>query len=494
MDRLACVDVPELPLQLLLDRNPRWRGLPVAVVDRDRPQGEILWSSPEARCLGVLPGMRYAQGLELAPGLRAAEVTEGELWEELSALRELLQGFSPEVEVSSEPGVFWLGAKGLGLLFGSAKAWARKIHHALALRGRRATVVVGFSRFRTYAIARAAQGILVLEDPEEEERLLGRIPLDRLPISMELRETLEHLGVESLGDFLKLPSHGIRRRFGQVASELHGLASGKRQDPLVPTPTEEPMGCSVLLDDPEAAPSALLFLVRRHLHPLLSRLARLGQAVAELEINWNMEGGAGRRDRIRPARPNLEEALMLDLVRLKLDASPLPAPVTEIHLRVHGTTAEPEQLRLFLENPKRDLWAADRALARLRTELGQEAVVRPALREAHLPEARFLWEPLDHLRLPRPRPPRGSVPLVRRIYTYPICLGMRPRHEPDGWLVKDLKCGPVVRIWGPYVVSGGWWRKEVHRSYYFLETMRGDILWVYYDSPRRKWFLHGQVE
>jgi protein ImuB len=34
----------------------------------------------------------------------------------------------------------------------------------------------------------------------------------------------------------------------------------------------------------------------------------------------------------------------------------------------------------------------------------------------------------------------------------------------------------------------------VHREYYFAETRKGDLLWMYYDRPRRRWFLQGRVE
>jgi len=45
------------------------------------------------------------------------------------------------------------------------------------------------------------------------------------------------------------------------------------------------------------------------------------------------------------------------------------------------------------------------------------------------------------------------------------------------------------------VVSGGWWNGNgVHREYHFAETGRGDLLWVFYDRPRRRWFLQGRVE
>jgi protein ImuB len=47
---------------------------------------------------------------------------------------------------------------------------------------------------------------------------------------------------------------------------------------------------------------------------------------------------------------------------------------------------------------------------------------------------------------------------------------------------------------GPEEVTGGWWVRRVHRSYYFLETEVGELLWVYYDHRRRRWFLQGRVE
>jgi protein ImuB len=155
--------------------------------------------------------------------------------------------------------------------------------------------------------------------------------------------------------------------------------------------------------------------------------------------------------------------------------------------------ASREQLRMFADKPRRDLAAANRALARLRAELGDEAVVRARLREGHLPEAGFAWEEVDEVPAPKPRDVDGGT-LVRRIYTRPLALPARPRHEPDGWMLRDLKQGPVVRVLGPYVVSGGWWRKPVHRDYHYAETQRGELLWVFYDRARRRWFLQGRVE
>jgi hypothetical protein len=72
-------------------------------------------------------------------------------------------------------------------------------------------------------------------------------------------------------------------------------------------------------------------------------------------------------------------------------------------------------------------------------------------------------------------------PLVRRIYARPRPLLIDPRRRDATWI-------------GPYVVSGAWWGGGVHRDYYFVHTMDGDLWWVYYDRRRGQVFLQGQVE
>ncbi|HEX2228473.1 MAG TPA: DNA polymerase Y family protein, partial [Candidatus Binatia bacterium] len=98
LGRLACVDLPAFPLQLLLKRHPDWVDQPAAVVAEDKPQGLILWVNERARQSGVLPGLRYAAALSLAAGLRAGEVAAKEIAESVSELTRRLMRFSPEVE------------------------------------------------------------------------------------------------------------------------------------------------------------------------------------------------------------------------------------------------------------------------------------------------------------------------------------------------------------------------------------------------------------
>ena len=214
MDRTACIDLPAFPLQLLLRRQPRWRAYPVAVVESDRPQARILWVNERARASRILPGMRYAAGLSLTGDLRAAEVPAKEIDGAVAELVERLRRHSPRVEPSrDDPGAFWLDASGLTRLYGSLDTWAGGVRAGLDRQGFTSVLAVGFGRFGAYAVAKAGRGLVVLRSPDEERAAVRRVPLDRLTLEPEARDTLHKLGVQSLGQFLDLPPEGIARRF-----------------------------------------------------------------------------------------------------------------------------------------------------------------------------------------------------------------------------------------------------------------------------------------
>ncbi len=498
--RLACVDLPAFPLQLLLKRHPEWRGRPVAVVAEDKPQGLILWVNEKARQSGVLPGWRYAAAFSLACELRAGEVSPVEINKAVTTLTIQLMRFSPEVEPSaSEPGVFWLNRKGLDRLYPSPAKWLRALHEDIQAQAFHANIVAGFSRFGAYAVAKVTRGMLIFSDPAEERSATEKIPLSRLNIEAEFRDALFKLGVETVGALLALPPGGLRERFGADAHRLHQMAAGELWAPLSPHKPEEPVTQRCILDDPENDTTRLLFIIKQQLHPLLTILAERVQALVGLWLSLLLDRQGWVKEQIRPAAPTLDAAQIVDLVRLRLESMKFSAGVVEIELRVESTAATAEQLRMFIEQPGRDLDAANRALARLRAEFGEQAVVKATLTNGHLPEARFAWEPLDRIKLPKNdlnalNCPTAKV-LVRRIMAKPIQLsgGPFPTHE-DGWFVLGPKYGTVDKLTGPYIFSGGWWNREIHREYYFAETRRGDLLWLYYDRVRRRWFLQGAIE
>ena len=492
--RIACVDVPALPLQLLLSKQPQWRSFPAVVVRDDRPQGIILWANAHARRHRILPGMTFAAARSLSTDLRAAVVEPHEIEAAVSELHLHLCNFSPRVEPSaSEPGVFWVDPSGMVPLYGSVEQWAHSLSEAIRAQGWVASVVVGFHRYRAYALARTAgpRRTQVLPSPHLESRRAAKVPLSALGIAPKLRDHLLVLGVRTLGAFLRLPAAELPTRFGAEAASLYTLASD-RWAPMQPRTLEDPVEGELQLEPPDADHMRLLFGLKGTLHRLMKRLAARHQALSVLHLELKLDHAGTVDQYIEPAAPTLDVPMLLELVRLRLESLTLPAAVEEVRLRLEGTGATTEQLALFRTQSRRDLDAANRAIARLRAAYGPEAVTRATLRAAHLPEASFAWEPLQQLGFPSVGPPSGDpLPLCRRVFPRPLPLPPRPRHEPEAWLGRR---GTVTALDGPYRVSGGWWVRTVERDYYFAHTSTGEALWIFYDRPRRRWMLHGLVD
>lgn len=514
----ACIDLPALPLQLVWRAEPELRSHAVVVVDEDRPGGTVLWACERARAVGVLPGQRYAHALGLHGGLRARVVAAGQIDAAIAELRRRLHGLSPRVEpaviAQDNPGkdcavgTFWLDGAGLGRIdFGVAgggtRAWAIAIQRAIEQLGYVGAVVIGFSRFASYALARALRtGILVLGNEAEERSAAARVALARLDIDPKLRDALARLGVTTLGQMVRLPAGGILERFGREAYRLYQLAAGERWDPIAAVPPPETPDERIVLDDDIENSDQLVFALRPALARLLARIAARGRAVTALHVELTLRYAVGhtevRLECIKPATPTLEDRSLIRLMHLRISATPPAAPVNAARLWADDVVATREQLALFTSRPRRDLRAANEAIAHLRAELGEDAVVRAVLRDGHLPEARFGWERLSTVVAAAPSP-TSVRPLVRRLHAKPQWLpGAGKRFDAqvrnDGWLLSGLERGAVVRLLGPYVVSGGWWARELRREYHFAEMRRGDCLWVYYDRNRRHWFLHGAIE
>jgi protein ImuB len=330
--RWACVDVPELPLQLLLRAHPEWGDAPACVVAEDRPQGRVLWVNEAARRGMVLPGMRYAAALALCAGLRAGVVGPEEVGRGVAQLAARLRDFSPLVEpCADEPGIFWLEASGLSRLFPSASTWARQLREAIGALGFLGRVAVGFTRYGAYAVARSGVDLAIFRDPESESRAARAVPLARLAIDPALRDELDQLGVRTLGEFLELPASELLERYGVAVHRLHQLATGTAWAPLRPEVPEDALVERRELEWLDDDRTRLLFFVEQLLGPLLARLAGQREQVGRLTLRLVLDGGGVRTESVQPAVPTRDAPQLLELLALRLESSvrdvPLPAKV-----------------------------------------------------------------------------------------------------------------------------------------------------------------------
>ncbi|HEX7926770.1 MAG TPA: DNA polymerase Y family protein, partial [bacterium] len=319
------------------------------------------------------------------------------------------------------------------------------------------------------------------------------VPLSRCGLSVDELEALTQLGLKRLGDLLRLPADGLRRRFGERLYRLHRLTLGTLQDPLQPQAERLAIREWLFQETPESDTERLLFRIKARLPFLLAALAARQEGLSVLRMELTLDDHTHQRLEVRPANPTRQERLILELVRLQLGRITLPAGVTEILLEAEGQARELEQPTLLGSTSRRDLAAANRALAQLRAELGEQAVVRAVPREGHLPEARFSWEPVRRLEAPQPPAPTQPT-LVRRMLAKPLPMPAWPRPGTKWTPGRSAEQDNVLQLHGPYVVSGGWWVHEQQREYFLAEMTSGEVRWVYQDDRKGGWFCQGWVE
>ena len=542
MARMACINITAFSIQLLVKKHGDWKNYPVAVLDKDSSYGRILIANTIAQKEGISVGMRYASALSLVNHLRAGTVAEQEIEKGRVLIANHLRRFSPCIESSiEEPGIFWINANGLGSIYPSLRKWATEISAHLHSLDFQRTIVVGFSRFGTYAMAKSSRGVILFENKHAELAASRRVTIDSLARDSRLIDRLTRLNIRSVGEFIRLPADGVLRRFGKEAYQLHCFASGNWDLPLQSDPVSDPVIEMKDFNYPVDNIQLLKPTCEQLLTIVLDRLTKKRQTLETLRVGLTLEDGEEIFIAIRPAVPTMEKQQILTLMSLRLERIILSSGVIELSLQTEGVPLSHEPVDLFAEQSPGDLNRANQALDLIRSEFGNDSVIQAKLQDNHLPEKRFQWVPFSRVTPPKTYGFLETPLLVRRILLKPPRLdplffrsgrwgrqtnasyGNSSSKVPKASIYEGgvysykratkfrnnlaLKSGcsqknswsqiPQTahkkRMLGPYVISGGWWAKEFNRKYYYAEMSSGGLLWVYYDCLEEGWFLQGDI-
>jgi len=450
---LACVNVDDLNLQLLLKDHPDWRILPAAVVSKDSPYGTILTVNARGKELGVSPGMRYAAGLSFTPELRAGTVSRSRVKEGVEGLIRCLKRFSPKVEArEEEPGIFWLDAAGLDSLYSSLRLWSGQILSRLSEEGFSAKVAVGFSRFGCYAAAKSAQGEILFRSPQEERTEALRAAIEVLPLAADVLQRLQMLGIRRVVTFLGLTAGGIRRRFGPDTEKMFHFAAGALELPLQPVETEEEPVFFQRIPGGEHSSPRILKYVESCLSLLLSAVQARSRLIRELRVSLVLDRGEPVREVIVPAAPAGQASLLLDLLGLRLEGLRLPDAVVAVQVSALTVSEQNVQAELFTCPSGEAAKQADKVFSRLRAAFGNNTVQRARLENEHLPERSYSWQRMDRLLPGGQNPQQGRQGqegrrLVRRIFSKPQVLSAQVLSEYPGTLTST-----ALRISHPLAV------------------------------------------
>jgi protein ImuB len=376
---IACLLIPRFGLVAAVAERRELLSRPIALApEAGGPQvvGEV---SGTAEAFGITEGMRLAEALGRCPALALIPPDPAraeEAWEERLGQ---VEAIGAAVE-SERPGEMFFGLDGLRGLWGKPE---RTVERARRVAGRGARLGAGPTRLCALAAAlrsrpRRAAPLVVAE--RKARSFLAPLPIgilrDRLGdewTGVSLVDTLERLGVGTLGDLAGLPDSAVADRFGTDGIRALRMARGI-EEPLRPRPPREELREELEL--PDAATGGQL---ERALELLVDRLLaspdRRGRSFRRLRLEARLAGGGGWRIEAVLRNATVDRERLLLALGPKLAA--LPAPASHLALRgLELGDGTPRQPPLTSDEHERRRGLISEAVRHARAAAGRGAVLR----------------------------------------------------------------------------------------------------------------------
>ncbi len=496
------------------------RGKPPTPLVTTQQQGNklvIAAASPQARALGITPGMAATQARALVPelDLRPAD-PEGDR----AALRDLAlraaRRWCPLVALSGEDGLF-LDITGTAHLFGGEARMARGIVRLLARAGFTARIAVADTPGAAWALARYTPQICA---PAAHFDAIAPLPTAALRLEERAIDLLKRLGIDTVGQLAALPRAPLARRFGGALVSRLDQASGRLPEPLDPIIPPEAIVVIQRFAEPIATAEAIDHWLKDLMPRLVTALAQAGLGARAIELVADRIDGVPQRLRIGLARPTRDAAHLLRLTLRRIEEI---APGYGIDaLTLHVRRADPLGAEAFTETLEERTPDLAPLIDTLANRIGPDHLWRTTPHESDVPERSVLAvAPLDppprataklkpddvrqldrspdvhpwHPRWPRP------VRLLRRPELLDNVLAELPDQPPRRFTWRGTT-HRVVRADGPERITGEWWKRATERhsvrDYFRVEDDVGERFWLFRrgDGERSEsgdlaWFMHG---
>jgi len=341
--------------------------------------------------------------------------------------------------------------------------------------------------------ARAGRSCAVLDGAQ----LIGQLaplPLAVLRWPEDTLARLRRMGVDTIGEVLRLPRAGFARRFGPAQLAMLDALTGRVPDVRTAFRARPRFRRRQDLDCELESHELLLAALAPLLRELGDYLRRLQYGVLELECRLVHRQAPPTPCVVRLAAPCADAQRLSELLGEQLSSLQLPAPVRACELRA-GTLVPYQPQALALWQPGEHGGGAGREASelveRLCTRLGPGAVHGLALREEHRPESAWKISAPPAAAAgqcaPRPAAAEPDTGLRRPLWLLPTPLPLRVR---DG---LPRRRGPLHLASEPERIETGWWDGgAIARDYYIAVDIHGVRLWVYRErAAPHAWYLHG---
>jgi protein ImuB len=486
---------------------------PAAVLHANR----VVACTPAARAAGIRRGHRRREAQGRCPELELFEPDPAREARTFEPVVAAVEAFAPRIEIT-RPGSCAVPTIGPSRYFGGDDPLATRVHERVteALAGRtECRLGIADGPFAAALAARSGtarrRGAHVVA-PGESPAFLAPAPVRVLsaerPDDEALVDVLVRLGLRTLGAFAALPAEDVVGRFGAQGLAAHRLASGMDERP--PDARRPPPDVAVEehLDPPAERIEQVAFVARDMAERLHHNLDDRGLACTRVAIEAESEHGE-THVRLWRHEGVLSAGAMADRVRWQLDgwlnASASSRPTGGL-VRIalvpdEVVAARGRQLGFWGGETAADE-RASRALARVQTLLGADAVRVPEWRGGRNPHDQIALVPAAAVDLtarrldPAPRTPDGAPPWPGRLPSPSPAVVLPERRPVDvvdahgrtvavngrgllgaapAALAVDSGRHVAVTAWaGPWLLEERWWDGDRGRRAARLQVCTDD--------------------
>lgn len=542
--RVLCLHLPNWPIQRLLQDHPELADSPLVLYGRQGRQARAVWACNSlASEAGVRLGMPLVEAKRHCLGCVQA-MDQGADEAALEQLAIECQRFSPFCGTHPRSPYRLIGDTLLldvgatARFFGSteilmeqvleffkrqrlvvhgviakhwASAWALAVHLTPAISQSNEAELAGNTiDLSADTVALQTKSWVVEINPEEEQRLVARLPIEALWVNDQVKENLKTLGLRTVGEVCRLPMASIPARFGpELVERLEQLAGRTKTKIKNVQPTVTFEGLKKL-DYPTKDVEVLQLHVNDLLGNVLKPLVDRQQGVLSLICQWFFsQNHPPYETSLRLVQPVQDAKYLLGLLQLHWERLALDEEISAIRVWVPLTADDkPQQQWLFSDHQAADSNDRSSLIDRMSARLGAENIVQLRWQSQALPERAFVvrkgWLQQNKSRAQRPRrldPPR-ALERPTRLYQRPIRLraisseqrtaSPSPRHSVPAQFCFQNRWHKTQVAVGPERIESQWWEgRWVRRDYYRIQTATGHRFWIYQEMATGHWWVHG---
>ncbi len=310
-------------------------------------------------------------------------------------------------------------------------------------------------------------------------------------------ESLKHLGVKTVGDFLKLPPKQLSSRFGQLALLCRYRVLDEMNSPW---PQWAPPLKIIEIKEFQyeefcADIESLLQQLDTALERLFLRLWARGLSLSALKISINSEKYSTAKyaqrelifDFLLPQKTKRPVAAMIwERMNKEFTQKPIESPIQRITLEVLQCSQDYVGQKNFFSSQEEIKEQFNAAMAQLAEEVGKENVFRAKIIESAIPEQSWVRSLDEQKELPDlakhlPQRPTRLLKKPEKVYLTQETIHIRNRPY------KILSWSNVEQI------STGWIETHVARNYYRLEIEKKPHIWIF-KSSNDDYYLHGYFD